>query len=107
MGGTISHIVHAGYGSPCAVIDPVLDFDAASGQSSTHSIERLVAFVEKKRLEVQWILATHAHDDLLSGAAVLKRRIGGRIGIPRSIVDERSMSSATFDPWGEHRFSLH
>ncbi|MGF6294523.1 MBL fold metallo-hydrolase [Paraburkholderia youngii] len=99
--GTVSHIVYAGYGSPCAVIDPVLDFDAAT---STHSIERLVAFVEKKRLEVEWILQTHAHAGHLSGASVLNGRVGGKTGIGRSIVDVRSMLSATLDLSSEHGF---
>ncbi|WP_206997004.1 MBL fold metallo-hydrolase [Trinickia mobilis] len=102
--GTVSHIVYAGYGAQCAVIDPVLDFDAASGRTSTHSLERLIAFVEERRLEVQWILETHAHADHLSGASALKRRVGGKIGIGRSIVDVRSMFSATFDLTGEHGF---
>ena len=102
--GTVSHVVYAGYGSPCAVIDPVLDFDAASGRTSTHSIERLAGFIEERCLDVQWILETHAHADHLSGASELKRRVGGKIGIGRGIVDVRSMFSATFDLAGEHGF---
>ncbi|MGF6467012.1 hypothetical protein [Paraburkholderia youngii] len=85
---------------------PVLDFDAAP---STHSIERLVAFVEKKRLEVEWILQTHAYAGHLSGASVLNGRVGGKTGIGRSIVDVRSMLSATLDlssePGFDHLFA--
>ena len=31
--GTVSYVVHAGPGTPCAVIDPVLDFDLKSGRT--------------------------------------------------------------------------
>ena len=61
--------------SPTAiVIDPVLDFDAASGRTATHSADAIVAAVRAEGLSVTWILETHAHADHLSAGAWLKRQ---------------------------------
>jgi glyoxylase-like metal-dependent hydrolase (beta-lactamase superfamily II) len=102
--GTVSHIVHLGRRSTCAVIDPVMDYDAASGRTSTASLDRIVAFIRVQQLNVAWILETHAHADHLSGAVELKRRVGGTIAIGERIADVRSMFSMTFDLPDEHGF---
>lgn len=102
--GTVSHVVHAGTGSICAVIDPVLDYDAASGCMSMASLDRIIEVIAEHQLSVGWILETHAHADHLSGAAELKRREGGKIAIGASITDVRSLFSATFDLSGDHGF---
>jgi len=68
-----------------AVVDPVLDYDAASGRTSTASVAAVADVIESESLELQWILETHAHADHLSAAAWLKSRyrcpvaIGARI----------------------------
>jgi glyoxylase-like metal-dependent hydrolase (beta-lactamase superfamily II) len=83
---TASHVV-ADPGSPfCAVIDSVLDFDLASGRTSTSSAERIVDFVFSTKRRVAWQLETHAHADHLSAAAYLKERTGGKLGIGRGIL---------------------
>jgi glyoxylase-like metal-dependent hydrolase (beta-lactamase superfamily II) len=102
--GTVSHIVYAGGGSTCAVIDPVLDYDAASGRTSTESLDRLLAFIGQQQLVVEWILETHVHADHLSGAVELKRHTGGTIATSERIADVRSLFSTTFDLAGEHGF---
>lgn len=58
-----------------AIIDPVLDFDIASGRTSTASAEALLAHVHGNALEVRWILETHAHADHLSSGHWLKSRL--------------------------------
>ncbi len=64
-----------------AIIDPVLDFDPASGRVSTTSAERVMNFVREKDLQVEWVLETHVHADHLSGSSHLKEALGGRSGI--------------------------
>jgi glyoxylase-like metal-dependent hydrolase (beta-lactamase superfamily II) len=83
--GTVSYVVHAGAGSACAVIDPVLDFDLKSGRTRTASLDRLAAFIEGERLSLAWILETHVHADHLTGAPSLQQRFGGRIGIGEGV----------------------
>lgn len=70
--GTWSYVVHAAGARDAAVIDPVLDFDAAPARTSTASAQAIVDFVEARGLEVRWLLETHAHADHLSAAHWLK-----------------------------------
>jgi glyoxylase-like metal-dependent hydrolase (beta-lactamase superfamily II) len=82
---TISYVVHAGAGTPCAIIDPVRDFDPASGRMSNASAERIIDYVRAERLSVAWLLETHAHADHLSGAPHLAAQLGGRSAIGAGI----------------------
>ncbi len=78
---TVSYVVTDPATAHAAVIDPVLDFDAASGRTSTASAERIVDYVRDNALNVDWILETHVHADHLSAAPWLRDAVGGRIGI--------------------------
>ena len=82
---TVSYVVSDQSSKTCAIIDPVLDFDQASGRTSTGSADQLLDFVRGNGLEVAWILETHAHADHLSAAAYLKSKTGGRTGTGRLI----------------------
>lgn len=82
---TISYVVYAVDGGACAAIDSVLDYDPASGRTSTASADKLIAFVRQRRLKVEWILETHAHADHLSAAPYLRKHLGGRIAIGERI----------------------
>ncbi|UXI68885.1 MBL fold metallo-hydrolase [Tahibacter amnicola] len=73
--GTWSHIVSGGPGTDAAIIDPVWDFDMPSGRISTASAERVLAHVRTQRLQVAWILETHAHADHLTAMDWLKNRL--------------------------------
>ena len=82
---TISYVVRDPAGRAAAIIDPVLDFDAESGRTSTASVDRIVDFVEQAGLQVRWILETHAHADHLSAAPLLKQRFGAPVAIGEHI----------------------
>ena len=84
--GTFTHVVHAAEGGRAAIVDPVLDYDLASGAMHTASAERVLAYVAEHGLGVDWILETHAHADHLTAAAWLRERTGARVGIGRGIV---------------------
>lgn len=60
-----------------AVIDPVLDYDAAGGNTDARSVGQVADFIAARDLRVQWILETHAHADHLSAAPWLKSRFPG------------------------------
>ena len=77
---TVTYVVTDPTGNTCAIIDPVLDFEQASGRTSTGSADRVLEFIDSNGLEVSWILETHVHADHLSGAAYLKSKTGGRTG---------------------------
>ncbi|SEK59773.1 MBL fold metallo-hydrolase [Nitrosovibrio tenuis] len=79
--GTVSYVVYDEPGGACAIIDPVLDYDPKSGRTSTSSADKLMGFVNKQRLTVEWILETHVHADHLTSAHYLKGQLGGKTGI--------------------------
>jgi glyoxylase-like metal-dependent hydrolase (beta-lactamase superfamily II) len=55
-----------------AIVDPVLDFDAKSGRTSTTSAQQVLDHIREQALDVRWILETHAHADHLSAGHWLK-----------------------------------
>ena len=82
---TASHVVRGPTSGRCAVIDSVLDYDAASGRTATKSADKLIAFIREQGLEVEWILETHVHADHLSAAPYIKEKLGGALGIGENI----------------------
>ncbi|GKS89563.1 MBL fold metallo-hydrolase [Acidovorax sp. SUPP2539] len=83
--GTVTHLVWDLATRCAAIIDPVLDFDAAAGRTATRSADAVLACVRERGLTVQWILETHAHADHLSAAPYLKAQAGGRIAVGEHI----------------------
>ncbi len=73
--GTWTHVVVDPATRRAAIIDPVLDFEPASGRVSTASAQRLLEYIATTALVVDWILETHAHADHLTAAAWLKRQL--------------------------------
>jgi glyoxylase-like metal-dependent hydrolase (beta-lactamase superfamily II) len=94
---TVSHVVVEPNGRRCAVVDPVLDYDAASGRTRTDSADAIVRHCRDRGLTVEWILETHAHADHLSGARHLKRHLGGRIGIGARITEVQRIFKDVFN----------
>jgi glyoxylase-like metal-dependent hydrolase (beta-lactamase superfamily II) len=82
---TVSYVVSDNATKCAAVIDPVLDYDFRSGHTRTESADSVLAYVRRNRLEVRWILETHAHADHLSGARYLQEHVGGLIAIGEKI----------------------
>ena len=82
---TISYLVVDEATSCCAVIDPVLDYDSASGRTSTVSADKIISYIVKNGYKIEWILETHAHADHLSSAYYLQGILGGSIGIGEHI----------------------
>ena len=60
------------------VIDPVLDFDAASGRTWTESADAVARFLDDRGLRVPYVLDTHAHADHITAIPYFKLRYGAR-----------------------------
>jgi len=70
--GTWSYVVLDPASGDAALLDPVLDYDAASGRTGTQSAQALVDAVRERGAHVRWLLETHAHADHLSASHWLK-----------------------------------
>ncbi|MBO6527187.1 MBL fold metallo-hydrolase [Erythrobacter sp.] len=82
---TVSYLVWDPASMRAAVIDPVLDFDLASGQADIRSAEDILAAAEEEGVTIDWVLETHAHADHLSAAPFIKAKTGAAIGIGEDI----------------------
>ena len=68
-----------------AVIDSVLDYDAASGRTRHDSADAIVDFVKAQGLSVAWVIDTHVHADHLSASPYVQACVGGRTGIGEQV----------------------
>jgi glyoxylase-like metal-dependent hydrolase (beta-lactamase superfamily II) len=94
---TVTYVVYEEEGSACAIIDSVLDYDPKSGRTSTESADKVIAFVQEKKLSVQWILETHAHADHLTAAPYLKAQLGGQTAIGDHITAVQHVFKGVFN----------
>ncbi|MDH3662017.1 MAG: MBL fold metallo-hydrolase [Alphaproteobacteria bacterium] len=94
---TVSYVVKDPDSDSAAIIDPVLDFDAKSGRTSTTSADQLIADVEERGLGVAWILETHAHADHLSAAPYIRSKVGGRVGIGEHLTEVQALFKNLFN----------
>ena len=78
---TVTYVVADPASNNCAVVDPVLDYDAAAGRTSTVSVDAVIDFIRQQGLNLDWILETHVHADHLTAAHALRDQLGGKIAI--------------------------
>jgi glyoxylase-like metal-dependent hydrolase (beta-lactamase superfamily II) len=94
---TASYVVHDPATKAAAIIDSVMNFDAASGTTSYKSADQIIAFVKAEGLRVAWLLETHAHADHLSAAPYLKEHLGGSLAIGREIIHVQNVFGKIFN----------
>lgn len=83
---TVTHVLSDPATGKAVIIDSVLDFDPASGRTSTSSADAVIAYIREQDLEAEWLLETHAHADHLSAAPYLQEQLGGKLAIGRHIL---------------------
>ncbi len=83
---TVTHVVTDPSTRRAAIIDSVLDYDAAAGVISYKSADAIAAYVREHKLVIEWILETHIHADHLSAAPYLQEIVGGETGIGENIL---------------------
>ena len=92
---TATHVVADPVTRASAVIDSVLDFDAASGRTRTTSVEAVRRHLADEELALQWVLETHAHADHLSAAPLL-RSANAPLGIGAGIGEVHAAFAPVF-----------
>ena len=94
---TVSYLVFDPATGEAAVIDPVLDYNPATGEVDTRSVAAILDEAERLGLTVTWTLETHVHADHLSGAPFIKARTGAKIGIGEHIKDVQRIFRPVFN----------
>lgn len=94
---TFSYVVADTHSRQAAVIDPVLDYDAAAGSIKTDGADNILAYLAQQQFSLQWILETHAHADHLSAADYLKRKTGAPIAIGEGIKKVQQIFKLVFN----------
>ena len=94
---TASYLVWDGVSKRGAVIDPVLAFDAASGEANTDSAEEILAFARNEGVTIDLVLETHVHADHLSAAPYFKATIGAKVAIGEHIRDVQRIFRVVFN----------
>lgn len=94
---TVTYLIWDTAAKEAAVIDPVLDFDFASGEVDTRSADRVLGEASVQGVRIAWTLETHAHADHLSSAPYIKARTGAAIGIGEHIRDVQKIFRPIFN----------
>ncbi|WP_315708306.1 MBL fold metallo-hydrolase [Brenneria uluponensis] len=94
---TVSYVLYDQAGGHAAIIDPVLDYDPKSGRTHTASADKLIDYLAKHSIAVDWLLETHAHADHLSAAHYLREQVGGKIAISEKIVEVQKIFKDIFN----------
>lgn len=94
---TVSYLIWDAQTKRAAIIDPVLDFDQASGKASAHSADALLEAASGRGLTIDWILETHAHADHLTAAPYLRERTGAKVGIGERIREVQTIFRPVFN----------
>ncbi|GAA4050522.1 MBL fold metallo-hydrolase [Parerythrobacter jejuensis] len=94
---TVSYVVHDPATGEAAIVDSVLDYQAASGRTSYGSADRIIEYVKSHDLTVVWLIETHAHADHISAAPYLQEKLGGKLAIGAEIVRVQEVFGKLFN----------
>ena len=94
---TFSYVVFDEKTQHAVIIDPVSDYDTASGEISYQSANKLLAFVNKNNLRVEWIMETHAHADHITAAQYLQDQLQAKVAIGEGIVKAQKHFAKVFN----------
>lgn len=78
---TYSHVASDPETRKAAIIDSVLNYDPASGRTTSESADEVLRYVRENDLNVEWIFETHVHADHLTAAPYLREKLGARTAI--------------------------
>jgi len=95
---TLTYLVWDPATKDAVAIDPVLDYDPAASTVAEDSVGKVIAFLEREKLLLHYILETHAHADHVSGAQSLKARFSqAKVAIGARIAEVQKTFREVFD----------
>lgn len=94
---TLTYVVSDPATRDAVIIDPVRDFDPASGKVGFTHAARVADYIGAQKLVPRFVLETHAHADHLSGAPFFKEKYGAKVAIGARITDVQEVFKGVFD----------
>lgn len=82
---TFSYVVKDPDSNACAIVDSVMEIDYAAGRLSLTGADKIIDYVKRHKLTVEWLIETHVHADHLSAAPYIQEKVGGKLGIGAQI----------------------
>jgi glyoxylase-like metal-dependent hydrolase (beta-lactamase superfamily II) len=95
--GAYAYVAYDPATRQAVIVDPVIDFDRRSGAITTVFADQMLARVRELRLQVAWILETHAHADHLSAAAYMKDALGCQVATGAGVREVQVTAARMFD----------
>ena len=92
----VTYLVWDAASLEAVVIDPVLDFDPASGRVERRSVDAVLGVANDRGLKVAYVLETHAHADHLSAAPAIVEATGAKLGIGARICEVQAAFGPMF-----------
>jgi glyoxylase-like metal-dependent hydrolase (beta-lactamase superfamily II) len=100
---TFSYVVKDPASTACAVIDAVMDIDYPSGTISFRGADKIIDFIKRNGLTVEWLIETHVHADHLSAAPYIQQQTGGKLGIGEQITVVQNVFGKVFNAGTEFK----
>ena len=94
---TISYVVIDSATKACAIIDSVMDMDYAAGKITYDHADKIISFIKRNQLKLEWLIETHVHADHLSAAPYIQQKLGGKIGIGANITVVQEVFGKVFN----------
>lgn len=95
---TLTYVVHNEGSEEAVVIDPVMDFDQASGSVKDDSVKQVLSYLREHDLDPKLCIETHAHADHLSGSQLLKKAFPDmKVAISNRITQVQEIFSKAFN----------
>ena len=92
----VTYLVWDAATGEAVVIDPVLDFDPASGRADRHSVQAVLDAALKRDLTIGLVLETHVHADHLTAARVIVEKTGAKLGVGARICEVQAAFGPMF-----------
>ena len=93
---TVSYLIWDAASRVGAIIDPVLNYDAAAGAVSHHSADTLLEDAKREGVRLKYVLETHVHADHMTAADYIRLKTGAQIGIGEKITEIQAVFAPLF-----------
>lgn len=100
---TVTYVLSDADTGKAAIIDSVLDYDAAAGRTSTGSADRVIAYMREQNLALEYILETHVHADHITAAPYLRQQLQGKTAIGAHVSAVQEAFAGAFNAGSEFK----